>query len=967
MLVGRADEQAKLAACIDAALAGHGRLVLIGGEAGIGKTTLVGALRAMAEARGARVLAGNCYDLTETPPYGPWSEALDRLAEATNDDAAATDDGPLAAVGWAANQSALFAQVRRRFAIAAARQPLVLVLEDCHWADAGSLDLLRWLSRGLADLSVIVAATYRAEDVTQRHALYDLLPLIVREAEPLRLDLRRLAPEAVRALVTARLQLGEADEARLLAYLEAHAEGNPLYLGELLRTLEEERLLQPGDEHHPAWRLGDLRLAPVPLLLRQVIERRLRRLGEDIYAALEVAAVIGQQVPLDLLGTVTGTPEPALLNVVDVATAARLLESAPDGLDVRFAHALVREALYAGLAPPRRRQWHHRVAEALLAEPAPDPDRLAFHLQQSSDPRAADWLVRAGERAQQAYALLTAAERFEAALRLREAAGAPATERAGLLYRLARMRRYADPRQALVHLDDAVALATAAGDRVLSAYLASFQGGLRCTSGEIRRGVEELERGVEAIDALSSAQRNRLRALQERFGDPPDAYHYRGALVNWLAIAGRCTEALALGEGVLARPRAAQRRGSSSYANTWRGLASAYAALGRPAEARAAYAQAGAAYRAVEHHYQVGNALVLELFEVVLPYFTDDVAERRRLAEAAEAAWSRASGALDDLPPAFAQLPLLILEGGWSQARELALAATSPTSRTSWRPLASSLLAGLARDLGQPELAWQLIHQRLPSGPATQPGDAILLDTLSLLRVASALCLDAGEPTAAAEWLAAHDRWLEWSGAVLGRAEGDLAWAAHARASGDLPAAQRWAEQAREVANSPRQPLALLEAHRLLGELALASGHATEAAAQLAEALALAEACAAPFARAGVLLAQAELHVSQHHQQPAVPLLTAVRQIAEQVGAQPLLARTSALQARLGAARPAGLSEREVEVLHLVAEGLTDAQVAERLSLSPRTVSQHLRSIYNKLGVGSRAAATRFAVEHSLA
>ena len=388
--------------------------------------------------------------------------------------------------------------------------------------------------------------------------------------------------------------------------------------------------------------------------------------------------MIGQQVPLGLLGAVAETAEADLLDIVDAAVDARLLEAAPDGLTVRFAHSLVREALYEGLAPPRQRLWHRRVAEALLLEPAPDPDRVAFHLQRSSDPRAAEWLIRAGERAQQAYALLTAAERFEAALHLLEAQAAPGTERAGLLYRLARMRRYADPRQALTHLDDAVALAEAAGDRVLTAYLTSFRGGLRCTSGEIRRGVQELEGGVAAIEALSAAQRSRLRTLQERFGDPPDEYHYRGALVNWLAIAGRCAEALALGERVLARPRATQRRGSSSYANTWRGLASAYAALGRPDDARQAYAQATAAYRAVEHHYQVGNALILELFEVVLPYQADDVTERRRLTRQAEEAWTRASGALDDLPPRFAQLPLLLIEGEWTAAAGLAVAATSP-------------------------------------------------------------------------------------------------------------------------------------------------------------------------------------------------------------------------------------------------------------------------------------------------
>ena len=942
VITGRERERAALAERLEAALEAHGCLVLIGGEAGIGKTTLVADLTRAAQARGALVLAGHCYDLTETPPYGPWTEIL----------------GADAFI----NQTALFAQVRDRLAAAAALQPLVLVLEDCHWADLGSLDLLRWIARVTLDLPLLIVATYRSDDVTQRHPLFALLPLLVREVDPLRLDLRRLEADAVRALVVDRYALHPADQSRLVVYLEKHADGNPLYIGELLRTLEEERLLEPGQ---PTWTLHDLDKAHVPPLLRQVIERRLLRLGQAAYACLEVAAVIGEHVSLRVLAAVAEVTELALLDIVDAAVEARLLDAAPDGLTVRFAHALVREALYEVLAPPRRRVMHQRVAEALLVEPTPDPDQVAYHLQRGGDPRAADWLVRAGERAQQRYALLTAADRFEAALRLLEAAGAPGAERAGLLYRVARMRRYANPRQALVHLDDALALAESAGDRVLAAYVASFRGGLRCATGELRRGLQELEAGVAAIVALSAAQRTRLRALQERFGDPPDEYHYRGALVNWLAVAGRCAEALELGERVLARPRAAQRSGTSGYANTLRGLASAYAALGRPAEARQAYASAIAAYRAVDHHYQVGNALVLESFEVVLPYQTDDVSERRRLAREASEAWTRASDVLEDLTPQFAPLPVLVVEGKWGQARELALAATAEGSRTSWRPLAASLLARLSRDQGEPELAWRLIHEQLPAGAATPPGDAILLDTLMLVRLAALLTLDT-DPTAATAWLEAHDRWLDWSQAVLGRADGHLAWAAYYQATGDVAAASGRAHQALVAARTPRQPLAELAAERVLGELATASHRPEVALTHLTQALMLADACSVPFERSAVLLALAELRAAQGNRAEALGLLEDVRIVATALGAAPLLARAAALATRLERPRSSGLSERELQVLRLVAEAMTDAQVADRLSLSPRTVGQHLRSIYNKLGVNSRAAATRFALEHGL-
>ncbi len=962
VLVGRARELAMLRECLAETLAGHCRLVLIGGEAGIGKTALASTLAQEARVQGVLVLAGYCYDLTETPAYGPWIEVLSQAPPPDHPTLPPLGD----AAGRATNQAALFAHVREFFRAIAQEQPLMLLLEDLHWADPGSLGLLRFLARSAVMLPLLLVVTYRADELTHRHPLFALFPLLVRETGAIRLDLRRLELDHVRELVATRYRLPRGDEDRLVGYLGDRAEGNPLYIVELLRTLEEERLLQSQGD---VWLLGDLTQARVPLLLRQVIEARVLRLGTKAHSLLSVAAVVGEEVPLSLWSAVSELSEESVLEVVEAAVEARLLDAPSSGEAVRFAHALIRETLYEGLLPPRRRAWHRRVAEALLALPAPNPDTVAHHLQRAGDPRAAEWLIRAGERAQRAYALLTAAERYEAALQLLEAQGAPAGERARLLYRLARMRRYADPRQALGYLDDALALAEEASDHVLAAYIGCFRGGLRCTSGEIRGGLADLEANVAVIDALSPEERARLRALQEQLGDPPDEYHYRGALVTWLAIAGRGTEALTLGAQLDTHPPA-PAYGTSGYANAWRGIASALAMLGRPEEARQVYARASAAYRAVEHHYQVGNALLLELFEVVLPYRADDLAERRRLAHAAEQAWARASGALSDLPPRFAWLPLLLIEGGWAEACELALAVSAPGERTNWRPFARMMLALLAREQGQPELAWRLIREHLPAGPADEPGNAILLDTLPLQRLAAALALDAGDLELARAWLEAHERWLAWSGAVLGRAEGHLGWAAYHRAASKPALARRHVEQALACAEQPRQPLALLAAYRLMGEFETLARHYGEAAAYLDTALALADACDAPFERALTLLALAELRRVTGQRDSARSLIDEACATCGSLGAIRALALADALAGQVGnrtvAGAPAGLTPREVEVLRLVAEGLTDAQVAERLFLSPRTVSQHLRSIYTKLGVSSRAAATRYAIEHGL-
>jgi DNA-binding CsgD family transcriptional regulator len=276
----------------------------------------------------------------------------------------------------------------------------------------------------------------------------------------------------------------------------------------------------------------------------------------------------------------------------------------------------------------------------------------------------------------------------------------------------------------------------------------------------------------------------------------------------------------------------------------------------------------------------------------------------------------------------------------------------------------------LDREQGEVQRARVLIADVFPAGPDTTPGRSNYLGSMLVQRLAIALALDAGDLAAARRWLAAHDTWLTWAGAVLGQSEGQALWARYHRQAGDLVQAHEHAERALAHATAPRQPLALLTAHRLLGELATAAGQHAEAQTHLSEALALADACAAPYERALTLLALAELHAASGAREQATVAVAEARTLLLPLEARPALARADALAARLAAtsapARPAGLSAREVEVLRLVAAGLTNAQIAARLYLSPRTVDQHLRSIFNKLGVENRAAAARWAAEHAL-
>ncbi|HEX5501877.1 MAG TPA: AAA family ATPase, partial [Thermomicrobiales bacterium] len=804
-LVGRAREQAALRERLTAALAGRGGLALVGGEAGIGKTALVEALAHEATTLGALVLVGRCYDVAQAPPYGLWADLRERLPSSPElpPSPAAAHDG--------AGQAQFFARARAFFAAAAARQPLVLLLDDLQWADPASLDFLRFFARSLAALPLLVLATYRLDDLSRRQPLATLVPLLLREANALSLELGGLTAADTGALIAQRHRLGGEDADRLTAYLYDRADGHPFFTLELLRDLAETGALESGPD---GWRVGELTRDDVPLVLRQVIDSRLARLGASSRALLELAAVIGQEVPVALWQAVSGASDDALAATLAWARAANMLVETRDGASWRFSHALLREVLYAETVSVRRRRWHQQVGEALAAAPAPDPDAVAHHFQRAGDPRAAEWLIRAGERAQRAYAWPAAAERFEAAAALWETQGAPEGGRAWLLARAGVLYRYTQAPRAITALQAAAHLATTAGDRALGAYAAYALGHARCIAGDFRRGLPELTAGVAALAALPPANRARLRALGDAGGDLLGPRYGQGPLALYLAWAGRYDEAHALAAGIA--DGGAEGPGTSGPADLTESeaclaLLLTAAARGRPAEARRAAAQARARFGVPGHPFQ---ALVtdVELGMVALVFDADRPAERRRLAPAPDQGHSPHAVAGAGIVPA-ATVWLLLLEGQWAEARRVAAATRASGSGAVRRLYAIWALGELARARGEDALARSLVREGLPDGEATAPGELPYHVALGMQRLAATLALDGGEPAAARAWLAAHDRWLAWNGAILGWAEGHLGWAAYHRAAGDPAAARAAAERALTRADEPRLPLLLLEGH----------------------------------------------------------------------------------------------------------------------------------------------------------
>lgn len=242
----------------------------------------------------------------------------------------------------------------------------------------------------------------------------------------------------------------------------------------------------------------------------------------------------------------------------------------------------------------------------------------------------------------------------------------------------------------------------------------------------------------------------------------------------------------------------------------------------------------------------------------------------------------------------------LALAGDWPVVWEI---ATAWIGTSSWlgHNYAARWLVPLAVWRGDTDLAWQTINTILPAGPRTEPGMAYFPTALPLQLLAAELALDTRDRPTARAWLAAHDRWLDWSGAVPGRAEGTLLWAQYHHAGGDLTASRQYAEQAFAHASDPRQPLALIAVHRFLGQLDTEAQQVDSAELHLQQSLTLAEACRAPFERALTLLELAKLRRAQGKTAEARTLVAEVRTICEPLGAKPTLERVAALERQLAA------------------------------------------------------------------
>lgn len=540
--VGRESERALLTTALADACRGQGRLVLVGGEPGIGKSRLLEQLVVDAASAGVASHLGQCDAMEGAPDLWPWRQALRALA-------AAAPEGGGAETPLDAHEVADATRFQQATAVVSwlgertRSAPAILLFEDAHWADRGSLALLEYVAVHVGRLPLLVVATHRLEAVVPGRPLYASLAEIVRAPATRRVTLHGLPPDAVREYVAA--TSGRVPSPAAVDALVRHTGGNAFFVAETVRWLVEQRR---GDL------LADdvVDALPAPPTVRDVVARRLGQLPDAVGDVLARAAVVGAEFGLPLLASAAATDPAAVLEALDVAAAAGLVVEGAPGIH-RFAHAVVRDVVYTGL-PSARRLAYHRDLARLLAERDDRDEHLAeiaHHALAAAPLGLAEQAVAAASRA----ALHAKAHGAwdESAQHWKQALAAfellpkkDPRRRAELLLGIATARKRAgDAREATETFLAAADLARALGDRDLL-VLAALRDGMwfRVTDEALEvRVLEVLEEAAAALGDVVS----------------PHAARILSSLAVGCYDSGRIARARELGDRGLAMARALDR------------------------------------------------------------------------------------------------------------------------------------------------------------------------------------------------------------------------------------------------------------------------------------------------------------------------------------------------------------------------------------------------------------------------
>jgi len=976
-LVGRSGELGRMTGLLATAEAGQPVVVLVSGDAGVGKTRLVTELAATATGRGFTVLSGRCAELADTVPYLPLADALrdaatrptarGPLLEALaarpvlsqllpDRQAIHPDGGDLP--GMARQQ--LFGAVLGMLSELAETAPVLLILEDLHWADRSTRDLVTFLSRVLHRERIALVATYRTDDLHRTHPLRSVVTELLRLPSVTAVDLRPLDSAAMfEHLITLS---GGRVAPQVLASLIDRAEGNPYYGEELLVAGPDSAMLPAG--------LADLLLA------------RTERLSAAAQRVLRVAAVAGRHVDDELVMRASGLPAREYEDAVREAVVLQLL--IPDGPGLSFRHALLREAIYADLLPGERTRLHARLAELLsddrrLAGVPGSAAELAYHALASHDiPGAFVASVLAGEEAERLTAPGEAHRHYDLALSLWDRVSEPA--KVGGIER---------------------------GDLALRSALTAAD------TGDISRAVQQLRSllsflGPDADRLLVSRANERLALFLQDLDEDAEALAAAHAAVDALpaepasseraaALATLARTLLADRETGRARTVAEEARAAGRTAGAPWVVADALVTLGLLAERSGRIKTAVASYARALAQARRAEVLGVELraaFALARIHL-----ERGNLAAASATAHEgilRADQAGLAMAPYGYDLQYLhylahFADGSWDHAQEIAdgftvRVASEAEARLSAMAMFIAVARGddtvvdVRRSWLEPFMARDQFVEYIARGLLAEhscwQGD---IETAAAQSAATVRATVAWDGPAAPQLIRVAAVWLAALAdqAVQARGSGDAG-----REQEAVREAGRVVEFARAGAGNRGRPRLALGVDgrgwlaRAEAEWRRAEGDNDPAAWQ-----AVLDAFGPGFvyeaARSRWRLAEALAEAGRRDE--AQREWTLAVAAADELGAAPLrralgdLGRRARLSAaphgRAGAPGSAGrgplagLTSREVEVLRLLAAGHSNREIAAALFIAPKTASVHVSNILGKLGASTRTEAA--AIAHS--
>jgi DNA-binding CsgD family transcriptional regulator len=841
------------------------------------------------------------------------------------------------------------------------------VLDDLHWADPSSLRLLEFVAQELAGARVLLLGTYRDVEVSRGHPLFRTLGELTRHRLYRRVLLRGLGLDEVGQVMAGMGNINPPPE--LVSMVHQHTEGNPLFVGEVVRLLAQEGLLAP--ERLEDLKNWDFRL---PEGVREVIGRRLDRLSGECNQVLTTAAVIGREFSLGLLQALMEDPsadswqvatEEQLLEVLEEALGARIIGEAPGALGrYQFSHALIQETLAGELSATRKVRLHARIAQALEQLYGPQAEahavELARHFTEAEAVLGTEKLVKysllAGEKALASYGWEEALQHFQRGLASRGVSlegtePARDAEEAALLLGLGRARASIAERRysqdALASLRRAFDYYEKAGD--IAGVVATVGSVPRSAFGQNNEVAELLTRAL-ALAPPDSQEAGHLLTLfgAERGRIEADYDGAQAAFGQALAIARR-TGDVGLEVRVLAESAAADfahHRHRGCLEKSLRAISLA-SGLDEP--------------RAELHARRYAGTMLLQLGEL-------EESIRHTLASMSPAGKLRDPYSL--ATACFVNEMTFSAKGDWLAARDFGNRGLEASPQDTRLLVPRVLLEYQVGEFSQGEVYLHRLLEVIRQYPGPTLAAASVAQIIpAVVRITGSLdCLDIAQTVAGmvlSSPFAAPFLSLE--------AKVGLAMTAVVR--NDVLAARQGYLALEPYSGTMLSPLISISADHLLGLLAQTMGQIDQAAVHLGEALAfcrkagfrpeLAWSC---YDNGDLLLARD--NPGDHAR--AMSLLQEALTVSTELAMQPLIGRVHLLweQAEVQPAKvpayPDGLSQREVEVLRLVASGQSNAEIAAELVLSVRTVERHISNIYGKTNSHSRSEATAFAFTHGL-